>query len=117
MERLIFFFNKSKDPFLYEVWCSYLFSIDFQYVPLGHIQSDRIENEFSIYRQNTGANIFMTAGNVLAPYKNWLTKFSALELEKIESTPSSVLSHICVKTTYDDAHAAENVCQVELSMF
>ena len=113
MECLIFFFNKSKYQFLYGV-SSYLFNIGFQYFPLGHIQSYQIENEFSIYRQSTGTNIFMIAGNVLASYKNWLTKFSALHLKKIESTSSSVSTHIFVETTYD---VAENLCQEELLLF
>ena len=35
---------------------------EFDYVRLWDLESDRIESEFSVYRQSTGANVFMVAG-------------------------------------------------------
>ena len=52
--------------------CKHLFTIGFEYVLLRDIQSDRIEGEFSVYRQSTGANAFMVAADVLSAFKNVL---------------------------------------------
>ena len=49
--------------------CEHLFSVGFKYVLLREIQSDRIEGEFSVYRQSTGASAFMTAADVSYAFK------------------------------------------------
>ena len=53
----------------------YLFSVGFQYVLLGSLQNDRIEAEFSVYRQSTGTNMFMTSQDALSAFKKHLTHF------------------------------------------
>ena len=53
----------------------YLFSVGFQYVLLGSLQNDRIEAEFSVYRQSTGTNMFMTSQDALSAFKKRLTHF------------------------------------------
>ena len=51
--------------------CAHLLThVGFQYVLLRELQIDRIEGEFSVYRQSTGANAFMTSGDVLTACKN-----------------------------------------------
>ena len=50
--------------------CKHLLNIGFDYVLLREIQSDRIEGEFSVYRQSTGASAFMTTGDVTYAFKN-----------------------------------------------
>ena len=64
--------------------CQYLFTKGFKYVCLREIQSDRIESKFGVYRQSTGCNLFMTAGDVLACFKKRLAKFSAEFLENVQ---------------------------------
>ena len=98
--------------------CAHLFSVGFEYVLLREIQSDRIEGEFSVYRQSTGANAFMLVGDVLSAFKRRLTRFAASFLEYIETGPSSgsSVSHTCSGIRYDDATAIENcISEVTLS--
>ena len=52
--------------------CKHLFSVDFDYVLLRDLQSGKIEGEFSVYRQSTGANAFMAAGDVFSAFKKCL---------------------------------------------
>ena len=44
--------------------CQKLHQKGFKYVLLKQIQSDRLEGEFSVYRQSTGANILMSVNDV-----------------------------------------------------
>lgn len=74
--------------------CSHLLSKGFKYVLLREIQSDRIEGEFSVYRQSTGANAFMGAHNVIAAYKKRLARFAASFLEVVEVDKSDQV-HTC----------------------
>ena len=46
----------------------------FTYVILRETQSDRIEGELYVYRQITGVNAFMTAGDVMQDCKNCLAR-------------------------------------------
>ena len=59
----------------------YLFrNADFQYVLLREIQSDRLEGEFSVYRQSTGTNSFMTTSDVVSACKQRLTRYASKSL-------------------------------------
>ncbi|XP_012940035.1 uncharacterized protein LOC101852777 isoform X2 [Aplysia californica] len=77
----------------------HLLSSGFQYVLLCEIQSDRIEGEFSVYRQSTVANAFMTAGDVISAYKKRLARHAASFLESIDviadDSPSTSDKHLC----------------------
>lgn len=75
--------------------CKHLFSVGFDYVLLRELQSDRIEGEFSVYRQSTGDNAFMAAGDVFAAFKKRLARFAASFLESVETEPSDKKSHTC----------------------
>ena len=79
--------------------CQHLFSIGFDYVILREIQSDRIEGEFSVYRQSTGANAFMNVGDVYAIFKKRLARFGASFLMTIEEKPEEEKEHVCVYTS------------------
>ena len=96
--------------------CTYLFDAGFQYVLLGSIQSDRIEGEFSVYRQATGANGLMVAGDVLATFKKRLAQFSASFLDTID-TNKPPLQHVCDETTFEDACNVETACNEKLEPF
>lgn len=76
--------------------CAYLIEhAQFDYVVLRELQSDRLEGEFGVYRQSTGANNFMTCGDVFIANKRRLTRFAASFLESIETDPA-VVQHICI---------------------
>ena len=79
----------------------------FEYVPLRDLQSDRIEGEFSVYRQSTGANAFMAASDVFTAFKSRLTRFAASTLQSLEGTAADTTSHECKGVQYDDAVAIE----------
>ena len=85
--------------------CKHSFTIGFEYVLLRDIQSDRIEGEFSVYRQSTGANAFMVAADVLSSFKNRLARYAASFLESVanDSEPQASTSHECVGVAYKDA--------------
>lgn len=89
--------------------CRHLFTEGFQYVLLRELQSDRIEGEFSVYRQSTGGNAFMRAADVICAFKRRLTRFAATFLESIDTEPveSSCGSHVCNGMEYDDAATIE----------
>ena len=74
--------------------CKQLLTSGFKYVLLRELQSDRLEGEFSVYRQATGGNMFMTSSDVCASYKKRLTLFAARVLQSIESVVDS--PHMCV---------------------
>ena len=61
--------------------CSYLLQTGFKYVLLREIQSDRIEGEFAIFRQSTGANSYMSSVDVTSAFKRRLTRFAAFFLK------------------------------------
>ena len=89
--------------------CNYLLSsAGFDYVVLRELQSDRLEGEFSVYRQSTGSNIFMTAGDVFAACKKRLAQYAASYLQSIE-LQSEPQKHTCLGDVItEDAHAIEN---------
>lgn len=97
--------------------CEHLFSLGFKYVLLRELQSDRIEGEFSVYRQSTGANSFMLAGDVDTAFKKRLTRFAASYLEHIDSNTITTKSRECCDgITYEDADAIEHcLLNVQLS--
>ena len=67
--------------------CAHLLTqAGFQYVLLRELQSDRIEGEFSVYRQSTGANAFMTSEDVLTACKKRQARYAASYLETLEVT-------------------------------
>ena len=72
----------------------------FQYVLLLELQSDRIEGEFSVYRQSTGANAFMTSGNLLTACKKRLARYAGFYLETLEVTVET-MAYTCVTTAID----------------
>ena len=97
--------------------CRHLFSISLQHVLLKELQSDRIEGEFSVYRQSTGANAFMSVGDVNTAFKKRLTRFSDSYLEHIDADTTSTTSHVCCDgIDFEDAAAIERcVSDVSLS--
>jgi hypothetical protein len=72
-----------------------LTSAHFEYVLLREIQSDRLEGEFSVYRQSTGANSFMTTGDVFSACKKRLARHAATYLKSIEVQPEPK-EHTCL---------------------
>ena len=90
--------------------CRYLFqNADFKYVLLREIQSDRLEGEFAVYRQSTGANSFMTTGDVVSACKHRLTRFAASYLQSIEVCPERKELHTCL----DHAITLEDAASIE----
>ena len=94
--------------------CSHLFDLGFKYVLLRDLQSDRIEGEFSVYRQSTGANTFMTASDVLNSFKRRLTKFAGSHLQSVDFVADSP-THECRGIEYSDAAAIEACLHEPLS--
>ena len=87
-------------------------------MPLRHIQSDRIEREFGIYRRSTGCNPLMVSRDVLSSYQRRLTRFSVEFLETFDSMPVSPSKiHKCNGVTYEQAEIIENLDSVTLSKF
>ena len=98
--------------------CTHLLTqAGFQYVLLRELQSDRIEGEFSVYRQSTGANAFMTSGDVLTACKKRLARYTASYLETLEVTVET-MAHTCVTTAIDaeDATFIEDCTEPSLSI-
>ncbi len=96
--------------------CKYLIdTAGFSYVILGEMQSDRLEGEFSNYRQMNGANLFMTVGNVSAAFKKRLCKFSARYLEMLDTEAVQVRSHECKEISFENAECIEKVVEVPLT--
>ena len=95
--------------------CQHFFSVGFNYVLLRELQSDRIEGEFSVYRQSTGANAFMQAGDVFTAFKRRLARFSASFLEFVDTDTSANMSHKCNGIIYEDAQIMEMYADVSLS--
>ena len=97
--------------------CKYLLNTaGFTYVLLREIQSDRIEGEFGVYRQSTGVNAFMTAGDVSAASKKRLARHAAKFLKSLEFEEEQH-NHVCiVSVVIDDASAMEeSVSSITLS--
>ena len=77
--------------------CDYLLTDgNFQYVVLRELQSDRLEGEFGVYRQSTGASSFMTCGDVFNSSRKRLAKYAASTLESIETESSGQKNHDCL---------------------
>ena len=98
--------------------CTYLLNhAGFQYVLLRELQSDRNEGEFSVYRQSTGANVFMTCGDVMTACKRRLARYAASYLETLKLTVETT-SHTCVATVIDteDATFIEECTEPSLSV-
>ena len=89
----------------------------FQYVLLRELQSDRIEGEFSVYRQSTGANAFVTSGDVLTACKRRLARYAASYLETLEVT-TETMAHTCATIAIDseDATFIERCTEPSLSI-
>ena len=68
---------------------------NFSYVLTREIQSDRIEGEFGVYRQSTGANALMTVGDVSSASKKRLARHAATFLMSINTEEDSK-AHECV---------------------
>ena len=94
--------------------CKYLFNLGFDYVLLRELQSDRIEGEFSVYRQSTGANVFMTASDVVNSFKRRLTEFAGSHLQSLDFAADSP-THECRGMEYSDAAAIEACLHETLS--
>ena len=94
--------------------CKFLFEQGFQYVLFRELQSDRIEGEYGVYRQSTGANAFMVASDVLNAFKKRLTKFAVSHLQSLEFTTDSP-KHVCRGMEYRDAAAIEQCADKKLS--
>jgi len=97
--------------------CHYLLTKEnFQYILLRELQSDRLEGEFSVYRQSTGANSFMTTGEVFSSCKRRLIRYAAKYLQSIDIHPEPK-EHDCIVTAIDleDATAIER-CTSNISL-
>jgi len=97
--------------------CKYLLeTAGFAYVLLREIQSDRIEGEFGVYRQSSGANAFMTVGDVSAASKKRLARHAAKFLKSIE-TDDQPKAHVCIgPLIVDDAASIQSsISDVTLS--
>ena len=93
--------------------CAHLLNhAGFQYVLLRELQSDRIEGEFSVYRQSMGANAFMTSGDVLTACKKRLASHAASYLETLDVN-GKTKAHTCV-TTAIDVEDAQKKCEEHL---
>ena len=98
--------------------CAHLLNLaGFQYVLLRELQSDRIEGEFSVYRQSIGANAFMTSGGVLTACKKRLASHAASYLETLDMN-GETKAHTCVTTAIDveDATFIEDCTEPSLSI-
>ena len=98
--------------------CAHLLNhAGFQYVLFRELQSDRIEGEFSVYRQSTGANAFMTSGDVLTACKKRLASHAASYLETLDVN-GETKAHTCVTTAIDveDATFIEDCTEPSLSI-
>lgn len=97
--------------------CHYLLtSAGFDYVVLREIQSDRLEGEFGVYRQTTGANCFMTSRDVFSASQKRLAKHAASFLESIE-VESAPKEHTCLGISIDFEDAASmDICIAEVTL-
>jgi len=97
--------------------CHHLYTVGFKYVLLRELQSDRIEGEFSVYRQSTGANAFMTAGDVFFAFKKRLARYAASFLDFVEKEPPIQVLHSCEFPidSEDAAFIENNIFDVPLS--
>lgn len=100
--------------------CKHLLTrADFKFVLLREVQSDKIEGEFSVYRQSTGANAFMTSGDVMQACKKRLARHAASYLQSMEFSSAENKAHTCVGAAVEaeDASFIENcVAQPVLSV-
>lgn len=97
--------------------CDYLYrDAHFQYVLLRELQSDRLEGEFSVYRQSTGANSFMTVGDVQSACKKRLARYAACYLQTLE-VQTEEKQHKCLGAAIvlEDAAAMEK-CMAEVTL-
>ena len=96
--------------------CDYLFTSNptFDYVVLRELQSERLEGEFGVYRQSSGANAFMTTGVVFAANQKRLAKYAASNLQDLDVDPTPQ-QHSClgVDINLEDAVVME-ICDAEV---
>ena len=90
--------------------CNYLLNSGFKYVLLRELQSDRIEGEFSTYRQANGGNAFMSSSDVFATYKKRLARFAASYLESIDNSAAAEKNHECIGDIESDDAALVESC-------
>ena len=97
--------------------CSYLMNTaGFDYVVLRELQSDRLEGEFGVYRQTTGANCFMTSQNVYSASKKRLAKHAASYLESVD-VEAKPKEHTCLGTSVDFEDAASmEMCTADMAL-
>ena len=70
-----------------------------EYVLLGKLHSDRLENEFGIYRQGSGGNYFISIEQVLSSLSlQRLKLYHQLDIEKSDI----VVEHICCVSNLED---------------
>ena len=82
--------------------CSYLLQTGLKYVLFREIQSDRIEGEFAVYRQSSGANSYMSSVDVTSAIRRRLTRFAASFLESLDNevmNPSTA-AHDCLNWSH-----------------
>ena len=86
--------------------CSHLLhQADFKFVLLRELQSDKIEGEFSVYRQFTGANAFMTSADVVRACKKRLARHAATYLEDLD-LKLETQAHLCIGPALQGEDAA-----------
>lgn len=90
--------------------CNFLYGCGFQYVLLRELQSDKIEGEFAIYRQSTGANLLMFSKDVFNCYKKRIALFAASFLQEVPVTTANK-SHECIGDLSSiDASFVDHLC-------
>lgn len=94
---------------------AHLLANGYRYVLLREIQSDRIEGEFSVYRQSTGANAFMGVSDVVAAFRKRLARFAASFLETIEVEPSNE-GHVCEGPINEEDASSIEKCVTAVSL-
>ena len=92
--------------------CKHLLThAEFDYVLLREIQSDKIESEFSVYRQSTGSNAFMTSSDVFSACKKRLARHAVTYLESLDFQKEEKI-HTCMgPMIIDDATAIESIIE------
>ena len=76
-----------------------LLNLGMEYILLGKLQSDRLENEFGIYRQGSGGNYFISVEQVLSSLS--LQRFKLYHQLHIEKSDIIVENVCCISNVED----------------
>ena len=78
---------------------------------LRELQSDRLEGEFGVYHQSTGATAYMTCGDVFSVSRKRQAKYAASYLQSIESEPAQIAHESHGAKSLEDAVILES-CRI-----